>query len=99
MAMMPFLVKHHHSHIGTSMICQIFGRRLWDVWQALSTPLQGPSVAVRILADSIGAALMLIPAGAAWPNSSAAVFDWVKAAVGLAFILWRHLSTAKGGRT
>ena len=88
------------------MICQILVRRLWDVWQALSTPLQGPSVAVRILAVSIGAVLTLIPAEAAWPNSSiadsltsAAVFDWVKAAVGLVFILWRHLGTAKGGRT
>lgn len=87
------------------MICQIIGRRLWGVWQALSTPLQGPCVAVRIFADSLGAMLMLIPVEAAWPSSnipdslaSAAVFDWIKAAMGLIFILWRHLGTAQGDR-
>lgn len=88
------------------MICEIFGRRLWNVWQALSAPLQGPRVAVRVFADSVGVVLTLIPADVAWPNSSiadslasSAAFDWVKAAMGMVFILWRHFRTAKGGRT
>jgi len=80
------------------------GRPLWSGWRPLSTLLRGPSAAASIIAGSVGAVLILIPAGAAWPHSSiadvlasAAILDWVKGSLGLIFFLRRRLGTTQGG--
>jgi len=85
------------------MRCHTFGRRLWSGWRALSARSRGPMAAASVIAGSVGAVLMLIPAGAAWTNSSiadllasAAILDWVKGPLGLIFLLRRQLGTAHG---
>ena len=81
------------------MRCHIFGRPPWRGWRTLSTLLRGPSAAVSMVAGGVGAVLILVPAGAAWPHSiivdalaSTAVLDWVKGSLGLIFLLRRRLA-------
>ena len=82
----------------------IFGHQPWSGWHALSALLRGPSAAVRMIAASVGAALMLMPAAIAWPSInfadalvSAAILDWVKGSLGLIFLLRRRLGKSNGG--
>ena len=82
-----------------------FGHRLRSGWRALPALLRAPSAASSMIAGSVGAVLILIPAGAAWPNSniadafaSAAILDWVKGSLGLFFLIRRRLGAAQGGR-
>ena len=87
------------------MRCHFIGHRLCSGWQPLYTLLRGRSAAARVIATNVGGALMLLPAGSAWPTlsfadvlTSGATLDWVKGSLGLMFYLWRRLGTAHIGQ-
>lgn len=81
----------------------IFGPHLRSAWRARLALLRAPSAAASVIAGSVGAVLMLIPAGAAWPHAnitdalaSAAILDWVKGSLGLIFLLRRRFGKPQG---
>ena len=81
----------------------IVGRPLWRAWGVLMHLLQEPGTAMSMIARSVGAVLVLIPVGAAWPNSnitetfaSAAILDWAKGSLGLLLMLRRLHGSSQG---
>ena len=81
----------------------VVGRSLWGAWRALADLMRAPWTATDMIAGSVGAMLMLLPVGAAWPNSyitdtfvSPAILDWVKGSLGLIILLRRLLGGTQG---
>ena len=81
----------------------IFGRRLRSGWGAFLALIRAPRTATSMIAVSVGAAIMLIPVGAAWSVSSitdtlatAAILDWVKGLLGLILMLRRRIGGSQG---
>ncbi len=81
----------------------VVGRYLWRGWRTVVELLRAPWTATDMMAASVGAVLILVPVGGAWPDyaitetlASAAILDWAKGSLGLIFLLRRQFGGSQG---